>query len=221
MIGTMEGLSQAGVVLSPNWSSPLQIGIKRVLDVIASALLLLTLSPLLMLLALSIKLTSPGPILYPWRVVGKDGRPFIGFKFRSMIVQADKLKADLARLNEMSGPVFKLTNDPRITDIGRFLRRYSLDELPQLYSVFIGDMSLVGPRPPLQSEYAEFTSFQKQKLAVKPGITCIWQVSGRTDISNFDDWVRLDLEYISKWSLILDLKIIAQTIVAVVSGSGK
>jgi len=138
-----------------------------------------------------------------------------------MIVEADNLKADLARLNEMSGPVFKLTNDPRITDIGRFLRRYSLDELPQLYSVFIGDMSLVGPRPPLQSEYVEFTSFQKQKLAVKPGMTCIWQVSGRTNISNFDDWVRLDLEYISNWSLILDFKIITQTIAAIVSGSGK
>ena len=221
MIGTMRELCQIDVALSPNWNDPLQVGMKRLLDLIASAVLLLILSPLFILIAMIIKLTSSGPVFYPWRVVGRDGRPFVGFKFRSMIVNADELKAGLASLNEMTGPVFKLTNDPRITGIGRLLRRYSFDELPQLYSVLIGDMSLVGPRPPLHSEYVLFTSFQKQKLAVKPGMTCIWQVSGRTDISNFDDWVRLDLEYISRWSLMLDLEIIMRTLIVVLSGSGK
>jgi len=176
---------------------------------------------MLLLLALLIKYTSPGPVLYPWRVVGKNGRPFVGFKFRSMVVDADERKAELAKLNEMTGPVFKLTNDPRVTPVGRWLRRYSLDELPQLYSVFIGDMSLVGPRPPLQSEYSQFTTLQKQKLSVKPGMTCLWQVQGRTNINDFADWVRLDLEYIERWSIVLDLKILLKTASVVVSGSGK
>ena len=138
-----------------------------------------------------------------------------------MVVDADERKAELAKLNEMTGPVFKLTNDPRVTPVGRWLRRYSLDELPQLYSVFNGDMSLVGPRPPLQSEYSQFTTLQKQKLSVKPGMTCLWQVQGRTNINDFADWVRLDLEYIERWSLVLDLKILLRTASVVVSGSGK
>jgi lipopolysaccharide/colanic/teichoic acid biosynthesis glycosyltransferase len=117
--------------------------------------------------------------------------------------------------------MFKITNDPRVTPIGRWLRRYSLDELPQLYSVFVGDMSLVGPRPPLQTEYAQFTAFEKQKLSVKPGMTCLWQVQGRTNISDFADWVKLDLESIRDWSLALDLKILVRTVATVVSGSGK
>jgi lipopolysaccharide/colanic/teichoic acid biosynthesis glycosyltransferase len=197
------------------------VGTKRLLDVITSLLLMILISPMLLVVAVLIKLTAPGPVFYPWRVVGKNGRPFVGFKFRSMVVDADKLKAELMTLNEMSGPVFKVTDDPRVTPIGRWLRRYSLDELPQLYSVFIGDMSLVGPRPPLQTEYAQFTTFQKQKLFVKPGMTCLWQVQGRTDINDFDDWVNLDLEYIKRWSLALDLRILLRTASAVVSGSGK
>jgi lipopolysaccharide/colanic/teichoic acid biosynthesis glycosyltransferase len=138
-----------------------------------------------------------------------------------MCSNADDLKKQLEPLNEMSGPVFKLTNDPRVTKIGGFLRRYSLDELPQLYSVFKGDMSLVGPRPPLVSEYVRFNDFQKQKLAVRPGITCLWQVNGRNDVKDFDNWVRLDLEYISRWSLMLDFWILVKTAGEVFAGSGR
>jgi lipopolysaccharide/colanic/teichoic acid biosynthesis glycosyltransferase len=221
MMHTLEDQCQFSVSLSPNWNEPLQVGTKRFLDVTISLLLMILLSPMLLLFAVLIKLASPGPVFYPWRVVGKNGRPFVGFKFRSMVVDADELKAELAKLNEMSGPVFKLTNDPRITPIGRWLRRYSLDELPQLYSVFMGDMSLVGPRPPLQTEYAQFTTFQKQKLSVKPGMTCLWQIQGRTDINDFADWIQLDLEYIKRWSLALDLKILVRTASVVVNGSGK
>jgi lipopolysaccharide/colanic/teichoic acid biosynthesis glycosyltransferase len=138
-----------------------------------------------------------------------------------MVADADARKIDLETLNEMSGPVFKLTNDPRITTVGHWLRRYSLDELPQLYSVLVGDMSLVGPRPPLETEYARFTEYQKQKLLVRPGMTCLWQVSGRSEIRDFKEWIELDLEYIATWSLMLDFKILAKTASVVVSGSGK
>jgi lipopolysaccharide/colanic/teichoic acid biosynthesis glycosyltransferase len=168
-----------------------------------------------------VKLSSPGPIFYRWKVVGCGGRPFTGYKFRSMVANADALRDELTSLNEMTGPVFKIANDPRITTVGAWLRKYSLDELPQLYSVLKGDMSLVGPRPPLVTEYEQFTEYQKQKMAVKPGITCLWQVSGRNQISDFDEWVRLDLEYIRRWSLSLDLAILMRTVETVFSGSGK
>jgi lipopolysaccharide/colanic/teichoic acid biosynthesis glycosyltransferase len=138
-----------------------------------------------------------------------------------MVANADELKADLEERNEMKGPVFKLTHDPRITPVGMWMRRYSLDELPQFYSVVKGDMSLVGPRPPLVTEYERFTKYQRQKLAVKPGITCLWQVSGRNRVRDFDEWVRLDLEYIRNWSLMLDLKILLKTVGEVFIGSGK
>jgi lipopolysaccharide/colanic/teichoic acid biosynthesis glycosyltransferase len=138
-----------------------------------------------------------------------------------MVVNADALRDQLAARNEMTGPVFKIANDPRITKVGAWLRKYSLDELPQLYSVLKGDMSLVGPRPPLVTEFEQFSEYQKQKMAVKPGITCLWQVSGRNEISDFDEWVRLDLEYISRWSLSLDLAILMRTVETVFSGSGK
>jgi lipopolysaccharide/colanic/teichoic acid biosynthesis glycosyltransferase len=138
-----------------------------------------------------------------------------------MVRNAEELKTKLGALNEMTGPVFKLTNDPRVTSVGRWLRRFSLDELPQLYSVLKGDISLVGPRPPLATEYVNFTEYQKQKLAVKPGITCLWQINGRNKIRNFDDWVELDLEYIRSWSLGLDLNILMRTVVEVFSGSGR
>lgn len=199
----------------------LTLAIKRLLDVVVAAMALLFLSPLFLVLTLMVKLTSPGPVFYRWHVVGKGGRPFISYKFRSMIVNADELKADLEQLNEMKGPVFKLTNDPRITRVGACMRRHSLDELPQLYSVLKGEMSLVGPRPPLVSEYARFSEYQKQKLAVTPGITCLWQVSGRNRVSDFDEWVGLDLEYIHHWSLGLDLKILWKTVREVFVGSGQ
>jgi lipopolysaccharide/colanic/teichoic acid biosynthesis glycosyltransferase len=208
-------------VLSPNWHRPLQLACKRVLDILASALSLILLAPLFVVLGAAIKLTSPGPIFYRWKVVGKEGSPFTGYKFRSMVTNADELKAKLEAQNEMTGPMFKITNDPRVTPVGAWMRKYSLDELPQLYSVLTGDMSLVGPRPPLVTEYEKFTAYQKQKLAVKPGITCLWQVSGRNVINDFDQWVRLDLEYIRNWSQRLDLQILLRTVGAVFSGSGK
>jgi len=194
---------------------------KRLIDVVASGLLLILLAPLFAVLAILVKLTSPGPVFYRWKVVGEGGRYFTSHKFRSMFVNADEIKERLLGLNEMKGPVFKMKDDPRITRTGRWMRQYSLDELPQLWSVLKGEMSLVGPRPPLQNEYEKFTEWQKGKLRVKPGITCLWQISGRHEIRDFNEWVRLDLEYIANWSLCLDLKILLRTIRAVISGSGR
>jgi lipopolysaccharide/colanic/teichoic acid biosynthesis glycosyltransferase len=206
---------------SPNWDRPLLMACKRAFDFAVSLLLLVLLSPILLAIAVAVMLSSPGPVFYRWKVVGEGGHPFTGYKFRSMYSNADDLKQKLQSLNEMSGPVFKLTNDPRVTGVGAVLRRYSLDELPQLYSVLKGDMSLVGPRPPLVTEYVQFTAYQKQKLTVRPGITCLWQVSGRNDVHDFDDWVRLDLEYIRRWSPKLDLWILMRTAREVFTGSGK
>jgi len=206
---------------SANWDKPLLVACKRAFDFSISLALIVLLLPLFAVLALAVKLSSPGTIFYRWRVVGEGGRPFTGYKFRSMYSNADELKPQLQSLNEMSGPMFKLTNDPRVTRVGGFLRRYSLDELPQIYSVLKGDMSLVGPRPPLVTEYMQFTEYQKQKLTVKPGITCLWQISGRNDVRDFDDWVRLDLEYIRKWNLRLDFWILMRTAGEVFAGSGK
>lgn len=206
---------------SPNWNNPFLMGCKRALDIVSSGLLLVLLAPLFAVLCAAVKLTSPGPVFYKWRVVGKSAKPFIGYKFRSMVVKADQLKDKLEKLNEMKGPVFKITADPRVTRLGRWMRRYSLDELPQLYSVLKGDMSLVGPRPPLVSEFERFNEYQKQKLSVKPGITCLWQINGRNNVSDFDDWVQLDLEYIRRWTLTLDLWILWKTAGEVFAGSGK
>ncbi|MFZ2519892.1 MAG: sugar transferase [Anaerolineae bacterium] len=193
---------------------------KRWFDLGLSAVLLVLLSPLLLLLALAVKLTSTGPVFYRWQVVGLGGRPFTGYKFRTMVVNADALKAQLLAANEMSGPVFKMKHDPRITPAGRILRKLSLDELPQLWSVLIGDMSLVGPRPPLRSEYVQFQDWQRAKLSVKPGLTCLWQISGRNRVSDFDEWVKLDLAYIARRSFWLDLWILLRTVPAVLLGHG-
>jgi lipopolysaccharide/colanic/teichoic acid biosynthesis glycosyltransferase len=207
--------------VSPYWQNVFLLGFKSFFDVLISGSLLVALSPLFLILALAVKLTSSGPVFYRWNVVGMGGSPFTGYKFRSMCVNADELKEKLEPLNEMCGPVFKLTNDPRMTRFGAWIRRHSLDELPQLYSVLKGDMSLVGPRPPLASEYLRFTEYQKQKLAVKPGITCLWQVNGRNDVKDFDEWVKLDLDYIRLWTPILDIKILVRTVGEVFAGSGK
>jgi len=193
-----------------------QLLLKRMMDIIVAAVLLMILSPVLLLIALGILITSGLPILFRWNVVGKNGQPFTGYKFRTMVQNADQIKNDLLAQNEMQGPVFKMKDDPRITPIGRWLRKFSLDELPQLWSVLKGDMSLVGPRPPLQSEYEKFSEWQKKKLAVKPGMTSLWQVSGKPQ--NFDEWVRLDLEYIDHWSLWLDAQILFKTAIVVVTG---
>ncbi len=199
------------------FSLSLQLGIKRGLDIFVSLGLLIVLSPILLVIAIAVRVTSGSPILYRWRVVGQCGRPFIGYKFRTMVTNADQLKRELLNRNQMEGGiVFKLKDDPRVTPIGRMLRKYSLDELPQLWSVLKGDMSIVGPRPPLTTEYEQFEEWQKRKLTVKPGMTSLWQVSGKP--KNFNEWLRLDFEYIDRWSLWLDFKILVKTAYVVVTG---
>lgn len=194
---------------------------KQVMDFTGSAVLLSFLAIPLLVLALVVKFTSPGPILFRQRRAGLNGRPFTMLKFRTMVTNAEQLKQELEALNEMSGPVFKVTNDPRITPVGRFLRKYSLDELPQLLNVLVGDMSLVGPRPLPVDEVERFDDVaHRRRLSVRPGLTCLWQVSGRSDVKDFAEWVRLDLQYIDNWSLWLDLRILLRTIPAVLSGSG-
>ncbi|HUB79441.1 MAG TPA: sugar transferase [Bryobacteraceae bacterium] len=209
------------LTLAPVESSDQWLAVKRVLDVCVSGLLLLMLVPIFLAIAIAIKVTTPGlPVFYPWRVVGYRGRRFTGYKFTTMIANADAEKEKLASLNEMTGPVFKIANDPRVTRLGRFLRKYSLNELPQFWSVLKGDMSLVGPRPAGPHELVRYELWHKRKLSAKPGITCLWQVMGRNRISNFDDWVRLDLEYIQNRSLWIDCKILARTAWVVVRGTG-
>ncbi len=185
--------------------------VKRVIDIVAAGLGLALIFPLLVIVAVLVKLTSSGPVLYRNRYMGERGRTFVGHKFRSMVENADELKDEMAHLNHMKGPAFKIRNDPRITSVGRFLRKYSLDELPQLWNVLKGDMSLVGPRPPLPEEFERFDPWHRGELAVRPGITCYWQINGRSEISNFDEWVRLDLEYIKEWSLWTDFKILLRS----------
>lgn len=208
------------VARSSSVSLAIQRAAKRLLDIGVAATSLVILSPLFAAIALTIKITSPGPAFYRWPVVGQGGRPIRAYKFRSMVVGADAMKHQLLERNEAIGPMFKMRHDPRVTPVGRLLRRFSLDELPQLWSVLRGDLSLVGPRPPLQTEYAQFTEWQKQKLLTKPGITCLWQVSGRSEIRSFDEWVQLDLEYIRRWSIWLDLEILLRTIPVVLRGRG-
>lgn len=194
--------------------------LKRAVDIALAGVGLVALAPFLMLVALVVMIDSPGAVLYPWRVVGHRGRCFTGYKFRTMVPGAERQRADLLHLNEMSGPVFKMRRDPRVTRVGRLLRKFSLDELPELWSVLVGDMSLVGPRPLGEDEFIACSRVQRQKLSVRPGITCLWQVLGRSEIRNFDEWVRLDKEYIRKWGLWLDLKILAKTVLVVLRGTG-
>ena len=198
----------------------IKLALKRVMDIAIAAALLVAASPLFVGIAMAIKATSRGPVLFPCRWVGQNGATFTGYKFRSMVDGAEGQEASLQARNEMRGPAFKLTDDPRVTPLGRFLRKYSLDELPQLWSVLKGDLSLVGPRPPREHEYARFSPFQMRKMAVKPGITCLWQVEGRHTISDVDQWVERDLDYIRRWSLWLDIKILARTAVVVLKGTG-
>ncbi len=198
---------------------PHQMAIKRLFDIAASAAGLLVLSPLLITVALLIKLTSRGPIFFKQKRVGLHGKTFNMLKFRSMVVNAEELKEKLQALNEQTGPVFKIKNDPRITGIGRFIRKYSIDELPQLLNVLRGEMSVVGPRPPLPKEVEKYAAWQRRRLSVRPGLTCIWQVSGRNQIS-FEEWMYLDMQYIDNWSLMTDLRLILKTVPVVITGSG-
>lgn len=195
---------------------------KEVMDFVGALVMLLTAGPLFMIpAALLIKLTSKDPIFFKQRRSGLNGAPFTIYKFRTMVTNAEQIKHELAAMNEMSGPVFKITKDPRITPLGRLLRKTSIDELPQLFNVLRGEMSLVGPRPLPVDEIKRINDMaHRRRLSVKPGLTCLWQVSGRNEIKKFEDWVRLDLEYIDNWSLWLDFKILLRTIPAVFRGSG-
>jgi lipopolysaccharide/colanic/teichoic acid biosynthesis glycosyltransferase len=193
---------------------------KRALDVCISTLAIVVLLPVFVLVMLAVRCSSAGPVFFVQDRCGLGGRLFRFYKFRTMVVGAEARKADLAVLNEVIGPAFKIRDDPRITRVGRVLRRLSLDELPQLCNVLKGDMSLVGPRPPTPDEVECYTTRQAQRLAVIPGITGLWQVSGRSTIANFDHWIDLDLRYAQTWSLWLDLRILARTPLAVLRMEG-
>ena len=195
--------------------------IKGIIDRVGAFLLLAVATPFLIPVAIVIKLTSKGPPIFRQQRAGKHGKPFTMYKFRSMSDDAEQRHADLLPFNQMSGPVFKIEHDPRITPFGRWLRRTSIDEMPQLVNVLLGDMSLVGPRPLPIYEVEKFeNTAQRRRLSVKPGLTCLWQIRGRNQVTDFRDWVKLDLEYIDKWSLGLDFKILVRTVPAVVFGLG-
>ena len=197
-----------------------ELVLKRIFDIGFSAFLLILLAPLFLILVILIKFTSKGSTLFVQKRVGMNGHLFNMYKFRSMYEDAEEKLAELKDLNEMQGPAFKLKNDPRITPIGRFLRRHSLDELPQLWNVLIGDMSIVGPRPPVPGEVSSYERRYRRRLSMRPGLTCVWQVSGRNEINEFEDWVKLDLEYIDNWSLSRDFMLIFRTIPAIILGTG-
>lgn len=194
---------------------------KRALDIVIAGTALLALTPLLLLIACAVKIASPrGPVIFVCRRFGKDSHLFPLYKFRTMHTGAEKEREHLAHLNEMSGPAFKLKNDPRIYPLGRFLRKFSLDELPQLWNVVVGDMSLVGPRPFQLADEPSFKPWHYQRHLVRPGATSLWQIRGRNKISNFDDWALLDIEYIRTWSISRDLRIILATIPVLLKGTG-
>jgi exopolysaccharide biosynthesis polyprenyl glycosylphosphotransferase len=199
--------------------TPLELAMKRLFDIAVSAAALVVLSPLLVVVAVLVKVTSRGPVLFRQERVGLLGRRFHMLKFRSMVQNAEALKPSLLSANEQSGPVFKIKNDPRVTPIGRVLRKYSIDELPQLLNVLRGDMSIVGPRPPLPSEVARYEGWQRRRLSVRPGLTCVWQVSGRSEVS-FQDWMLLDMRYIDHWSFARDVGLILRTVPVVLTGRG-
>jgi exopolysaccharide biosynthesis polyprenyl glycosylphosphotransferase len=213
----LEGIPFLTFTTTP--SNETQLAMKRLLDVAFSTLILMFSVPALLIAALGIKLSSPGSVLFKQERIGLNGRTFMLYKFRTMIEDAHERRGDVAHLNQMTGPVFKAKADPRVTPIGRLLRKFSLDELPQLWNVLKGDMSLVGPRPPIPEEVASYHRWHRRRLSMKPGLTCLWQISGRNNI-DFDRWMQLDLQYIDNWSPTLDLKILLRTIPAVLSGRG-
>ena len=215
--GDMDGLPMLSFTRAP--TDEVALFFKRAFDVISSAVAVLLLAPLFIATAIAVKLDSPGPVFFRQVRVGKNGRPFKMLKFRSMHVDAEARLDSLRSLNEVSGPVFKMRDDPRVTRVGRFIRRTSLDELPQFLNVLSGEMSIVGPRPPVPAEVKQYQRWQRRRLSVKPGITCTWQVSGRSDIS-FDQWMKLDLEYIDTWSLWQDIQICLRTVPAVLLSRG-
>lgn len=191
---------------------PVYLFFKRAMDIIGSLCGIILLSPLLIIVALAIKIEDPkGSVFFSQKRCGKDNKLFPMYKFRSMVSNAEELLEELMEHNEMDGPVFKIKEDPRITRVGKFIRKTSIDELPQLFNILRGDMSIVGPRPAIPHEVAEYSDYHKQRLLVKPGLTCIWQVSGRNSIG-FDEWMEMDLEYIEKRNLWMDIKLIFKTV---------
>jgi exopolysaccharide biosynthesis polyprenyl glycosylphosphotransferase len=213
----LDGLPLLTFTTTPR--NELLLILRRIFDFGGSLGLIVIFAPVFLLITLLIRLDSPGPIIYRQVRCGRNGRRFTFYKFRSMVQRAAERQSDLARYNEMNGPVFKMKRDPRVTRVGRFLRKTSLDELPQLINVLRGEMSFVGPRPPLPEEVEKYEGWQRRRLSMKPGITGLWQVRGRNRI-DFDQWMKLDLEYIDNWSLWLDFKILLKTIPVVLSGKG-
>jgi exopolysaccharide biosynthesis polyprenyl glycosylphosphotransferase len=216
-ISDLDGVPMLAFTRTP--SDELALVAKRFFDVLASALALLALAPVFLGITIAIRLDSPGPVFFRQRRVGLNGRVFEMLKFRSMYRDAEQRLEALRAQNEMTGPVFKMKNDPRVTKVGRFLRKTSLDEFPQFWNVLKGEMSVVGPRPPIPAEVREYKRWQRRRLSVKPGITCLWQISGRNNV-DFDRWMELDLDYIDRWSLWGDLAICLKTIPAVLSTRG-
>jgi len=217
-IEELEGIPFLTFTTTP--SNETQLAIKRALDVAVSLLLLALAFPVIAVAVLAIKVTSPGSVLFKQKRIGLNGRMFTLYKFRTMIEDAHARREEVAHLNQMNGPAFKAKVDPRVTPVGRWLRKFSLDELPQLWNVLKGDMSLVGPRPPIPEEVASYHRWHRRRLSMKPGLTCLWQINGRNTIQDFDHWMELDLQYIDNWSPALDLKILLRTIPAVLSGKG-
>jgi exopolysaccharide biosynthesis polyprenyl glycosylphosphotransferase len=193
--------------------------LKRTFDLVVGAVMVLLALPLMGVIALAVRLDTPGPILYRQVRVGKHGKEFACFKFRSMVSNADDLRSQVAELNESTGPLFKIRNDPRLTRVGRFIRRYSLDELPQFFNVLRGEMSLIGPRPNLPKEVAQYQEWMKKRLSVSPGLTGLWQVSGRSNLT-FDEMVLLDIYYVENWGLGLDISILLRSVPAVLRATG-
>jgi lipopolysaccharide/colanic/teichoic acid biosynthesis glycosyltransferase len=202
-------------------STLLRLSVKRAVDVLASGLALLVLLPVFLVIAAAIKLTDGGPVFFVQRRVGRRAETFPMLKFRSMVVHAERLRPRLEIRNESSGPVFKMKLDPRVTSVGRVIRKYSLDELPQLINVLAGHMSLVGPRPSLPREVASYEGWQYRRFAARPGLTCFWQVNPRRYQISFDEWMRLDLKYVEEWSLRLDLDLLLRTFGVVLGGTGE
>tara|TARA_Y100000588_G_C14217038_1_gene909290 strand:- start:70 stop:1506 length:1437 start_codon:yes stop_codon:yes gene_type:complete len=201
-------------------ASYIKLHIKTIIEKIFSFFLLILSLPILVIVGIIIKFTSSGPIIFKQQRVGLRGRKFYQYKLRSMIIDAEKQKDKLIHLNEQKGPIFKIKNDPRLTPIGKIIRKFSIDELPQLINVLLGSMNLIGPRPPVPEEVEKYNDIQIRRLSMKPGITGLWQVSGRNAMEDFNDWVKLDLEYIDNWSFLLDVKIALKTIQTILSGNG-
>lgn len=206
------------LITSTDLHKPVYECVKRIFDVVFSVIALVVLSPIFLITAIAVK-SDGGPAIYKQIRVGKNGKHFNMYKFRSMCIDAEKRQEELMKYNEVDGPVFKIKSDPRITGVGRFIRKYSIDELPQLINIIKGDMSIVGPRPPLVREVEQYNDYQMQRLLVTPGLTCYWQAYGRSQLS-FDDWIHMDMKYIQKRTIGIDLFLIIKTMFAVIFKRG-